>query len=333
MKQIKVLDCTLRDGGYINDWNFGFDNINSIIKSLDIAKIDFIECGFLKNIKTSSDYTLFNNITDIKQIKTTNAIKTFMINNDEYDYSEIIKNDLTNFAFRIAFRIENLSEVCDFAKILKDKGAKVFINPKNFSTFSEKEITILINKINNLSPFAFSIVDTLGAMSKDDLQEKIKLINNLNKNIALCFHSHNNLSLSIKNTIEFIKLYSDYNLIIDSSIGGIGRGAGNLSTEYICKYLNENYQSKYNIDEIKKVKENIIEKFFMKISDKNMELYYLTAKMNCHPNYATFLIKNNIKSIDLAKELFALLPKNKKTSYDEKTINDLYMKLLINKAK
>lgn len=333
MKQIKVLDCTLRDGGYINNWNFGLDNINIIITSLDNAKIDFIECGFLKNIKTSSDYTLFNNFNDIKQIQTTNAIKTFMINYGEYDYSEIIKNDLTDFAFRIAFRIEYLPEVCNFTKILIDKGAKIFINPKNFSTFSEKEITTLINKINNLSPFAFSIVDTLGAMSKDNLQEKSKLINNLNKNIALCFHSHNNLSLSIENTIEFIKLFSDYNLIIDSSIGGIGRGAGNLSTEYICEYLNKNYQNKYNIDEINNVKENIIEKNFSNLSDKDMKLYYLTAKMHCHPNYATFLIKNNIKSIGLAKELFALLPKDKKTSYDEKTINALYMKLLIKNAK
>ena len=333
MKQIKVLDCTLRDGGYINDWNFGFDNINSIIKSLDIAKIDFIECGFLKNIQTSNDYTIFNKFNDLKQIKTTTAIKTFMINYGEYDYSEIIKNNLTDFAFRIAFRIEYLSEVCDFAKILKDKGAKVFINPKNFSTFSEKEITTLINKINNLSPFAFSIVDTLGAMSKDNLQEKSKLINNLNKNIALCFHSHNNLSLSIENTIEFIKLFSDYNLIIDSSIGGIGRGAGNLSTEYICEYLNKNFLRNYNINEINSVKENIIEKNFSKLSNDEIKLYYLTAKMNCHPNYATFLIKNNIKSIGLAKELFALLPKDKKTSYDEKTINALYMKLLIKNAK
>ena len=68
MNDIKILDCTLRDGGYINDWDFGFHTIRDIIKNLVNSQVDYVEVGFLRNCKYDRDKALFNNCAEIAPI-------------------------------------------------------------------------------------------------------------------------------------------------------------------------------------------------------------------------------------------------------------------------
>ena len=70
MKNIKVLDCTLRDGGYVNDWNFGFENSKNIISLLNKSLVDFIEIGYLDKNNSSKDKTLYPSIQEINDFIT-----------------------------------------------------------------------------------------------------------------------------------------------------------------------------------------------------------------------------------------------------------------------
>ena len=92
MSNIKVLDCTLRDGGYVNNWNFSYKNICKIINNLIKAKLDYIECGFLKPVEYNDDKSLFNKISDLNKLipQSNNHTQfTLMINFGEYDANDI----------------------------------------------------------------------------------------------------------------------------------------------------------------------------------------------------------------------------------------------------
>jgi len=104
MACIKLLDCTLREGGYVNNWEFGADNIENILISLENAGIDFIECGYLKSVSYSHDKTLFNTLSDFAKLSHTHTSSklVLMINYGEYDIKDIPNN--INIIFRIAFK-------------------------------------------------------------------------------------------------------------------------------------------------------------------------------------------------------------------------------------
>ena len=90
-KNFKILDCTLRDGGYVIDWEFKNENIQSIINNLVQSEIDFIECGFLKNCNYFNDKTFFSSIEDLKKFILPNKIYTLMINYGEYDIENFFR--------------------------------------------------------------------------------------------------------------------------------------------------------------------------------------------------------------------------------------------------
>ena len=102
---IKVLDCTLRDGGYINNWDFGFNNISLIIKNLSDSNLDFIECGFLKDINYNQDKTIFSDITQLLSLipKKTQAKYTLMINYGTYPIEKIPVSQSDNLYLRILY--------------------------------------------------------------------------------------------------------------------------------------------------------------------------------------------------------------------------------------
>ena len=144
---------------------------------------------------------------------------------------------------------------------------------------------------------------------------------NLDKNIAICFHSHNNLKLSFANTQAILKASSERDLIIDSTIFGIGRAAGNLCTEVIAQYLNDNYQTNYNLIPILKILNEQINPIFDKTPWGYSVPYYLAAINSCHPSYAKFLDENKI-CVEKINEILKLIPEEKKYKYDENIVKN-----------
>ena len=200
MRNVKILDCTLRDGGYINDFDFGQKNITQIIEKLSSASIEIIECGFLISKAVNKDCSLFQSISALRAVvgkKNHDTMYVAMIQFGHITNEEIEPYDGTSIdGVRITFHQHEIDEAFVLASQLMAKGYKVFIQPVGTATYSDKELLYLIFRVNSLLPFSFYIVDTLGTMYKNDMLRLFYLIDhNLNKKISIGFHSHNNLQL------------------------------------------------------------------------------------------------------------------------------------------
>lgn len=333
--KIKILDCTLRDGGYVNNWRFGYKTKKSIVNTLDESNIDIIEVGFLTDLTHNSDDALYSSSDEIDELISGNKNQiAAMIALGEKEMNPIslpLAKDTILDIIRITFH-NNDSEICkaiDYAGILMKKGYDVCMQPVGTTTYSDEELLSLIGKINKLKPYAFYLVDTLGSLSNYQLMRYLYLIDyNLNKEIYLGFHSHNNLQLSFSNAQALISFKTYRNIIIDSSIFGMGRGAGNLSTELIARHINETIEDKYDLIPILEAMDEYIMPIYVQHPWGYSIPYYIAAVNNCHPNYATFLIN---KQTMLIKDINALIKKisnDKKYIYDGNYINNLYVDYL-----
>ena len=243
MKNVKVLDCTLRDGGYINNWKFGKENVKNIIHSLELANVDIIETGFLRPGVYDEDTSVFSTVDQIKkQIspKKTGVLYTAMIENRNYPELSLPDYDGCSIdVIRITFRKNEWSQAKKNIQDIVSKGYKVCVQPVGSASYDDESLLNLIKDVNIIKPYAFYIVDTLGVMYRNDMRRFFYLIdNNLSKDILIGYHSHNNLQMAFANAQEITRLNQTRTIILDSSCYGMGRGVGNLPTELIIDYLN-----------------------------------------------------------------------------------------------
>ena len=108
-----------------------------------------------------------------------------------------------------------------------------------------------VTKINEIKPYAFSIVDTYGLLDIKSMTRYFYLIdNNLDKDIKLGYHEHNNFQLGFSNTMHFLSMETDRELIADSTVYGMGKSAGNCPSELLAMYLNEYYNKNYDLSQL-----------------------------------------------------------------------------------
>jgi 4-hydroxy 2-oxovalerate aldolase len=334
MSNISLLDCTLRDGGYINDWEFGFLNIKSIIYKLVESKVDFVEVGFLRNCTFDKNRALFNNVEEIKKIIPNNTTKTkftAMALHNLYDVNKLEAYDGTIEAIRVTFHDYDVNEGLEFCKEVIRKGYKCFCNPINIMGYSDSAILNLVQKVNEIRPYAFTIVDTFGSMTKTDLYRIYFLVeNNLDKSIVCGLHLHENLSLSFSLAQDFIAICSaNRSCVLDGSLMGMGRVPGNLCLELIMSYINRYFnETKYEVDFVLEAIDNYIIKL------KEIEpwgystAYALSANYNLHRNYAEYLLKKDDLCTKEINYILSQIEDKKKTVFDQNYISELYCKLL-----
>lgn len=331
MKRISVLDCTLRDGGYVNQWKFGYDNIKEILVGLVNADLDIIECGFLTNkVLYDEDCSKFNKVEEIEKIlpeNRGNSMFVCMINYGEYDVNDLSpRNEKSVDGIRIAFHKKNAKEAMEFCAEIKAKGYEIFIQPMVTMSYSDKEVLDLISIANKIQPYAFYMADSFGTMKQSDILRFFYLNdNNLDKNIKFGYHSHNNMQLAYSNAQSLCEIETKRKIIIDSSIFGMGRGAGNLNSEMFLSYLNDHTEADYNIKPLL----SIIDKVLAKIYKVNYWGYsiphYLSALHYCHPNYATYLDNKKTLNVDNIDDILKLISEDKKSVFDKQYIEQLYI--------
>lgn len=311
MGKIKLLDCTLRDGGYINNWNFGRKNIKNICNSLAEARIDVVEVGFLTNKAHSEEDALYCSCEEIAQTANIDKNKTeiaamIAIGETEMDPISLPKADKAVLDIvRITFHHtrQEIEKAVAYAGCLMQKGYKVCMQPVGTTIYKDRELLELIEIVNKLKPYAFYLVDTLGTLYKKELLRFIYLIdNNLERSIKLGFHSHNNLQMSFSNAQLILEYSSAREFLIDCSLFGMGRGAGNLCTELIAQYMNSEGIAAYNMMPIVAAIDNYINPIHLTKTWGYSAQYYIAAIHNCHPNYASYLMNKqtlNMNQIDL----------------------------------
>lgn len=305
MNNIRLLDCTLRDGGFVNDWRFGKDTITDIVRRLEESGTEIIELGFLKNEPHDSDRVIFNDVEQIKRVigtKKPGVLYAAMgelitplplekIAAREESGLDIIRMMLWKTKRLPDGRVVNvLEEGFRYCQGLVEKGYQLCIQPVRTNQYSDEEFSAMVRRFSELHPMAIYVVDSWGTQNPENVLHYIKIADQIMpKGIAIGFHGHNSMMQALSITQAVLKEGFSHDLIVDASVYGIGRSAGNLHTELIAKYLNEEYQKQYKVFPLLKIYEDHIAKIREQETWGYSIPYLLTAAYNCNPAYAKYL--------------------------------------------
>lgn len=338
MKNVRVLDCTLRDGGRIINCAFDDQETKEIAARLADAKIDIIEIGFLRDwrkVEYKGNSTFF---TDVDQIRpfvnrnNKNTIYTAFIDFGMCDIDSLKRYDGTSIdAIRFGFTKKNYDEskeeVLRWINVIKEKGYKLFIQGVNSLNYTDKELLEIVEMVNQVHPYSFGIVDTYGAMYIDDVDRLYGLIDhNMLSDICINFHSHNNYQLSFAFAQEVIKLSGTSNrqIIIDGTLGGMGKVAGNLNTELIVDYLVRKKHYDYEFEDILDILDDYIYKYSLQYKWGYSTESMLAGIYKSHPNNVIYLTeKYRLDTKDIGKLLSMIDPVTRQR-YDYDNIQRLY---------
>lgn len=330
MNNFKLLDCTLREAP-LDDLMWGDLSIRKMIHGLEKANIDIIEVGFLKNAPYKYGSTSFQKVEDIKPYlknKNSNTMYVALVDYGRYDLKYLTKYDGTSIdAIRVCFKHSEIDLVLEYASEIREKGYQVCIQHVDTMGFSDDEIVNFIHKVNEFKPYAYSVVDTFGAMYGSDMLHYTELaLKELNEDIWLGFHAHNNLMLADANAQQFIEKYRNIRkIIVDTSLFGCGRSAGNAHTELITQYFNRKQNGNYDIDEILDLIDTVITAAEEKTSWGYSIPYFIAGVYNAHTfNVKQLLKRHNLKSKDL-RGIIEMLDDVQKKAYDYALLEKLYI--------
>lgn len=330
MNQVSILDCTLRDGGYCNNWQFGRDNTVFIIEKLIDANIDIIECGFItQNGSYNPDSTKFATPAHLSAVlpkERRGKQLVAMINYGDYPAEALPKCDASTVdGIRVAFHKSNMDAALEMCRVIQEKGYKCYVQAMVSMCYTDTEFLMLISEVNKLQPYAFYIVDSFGMMKRRDLLRLFHLVEpNLSTNICLGFHSHNNLQLAYANAQVLTDLPTRHRIIIDSSVYGMGRGAGNLNTELFAEYLNEYNGTHYKLPPLLEIIDVTLNDFYLRNYWGYSLPNYLSAKHNLHPNYASYLDDKKTLTVEDMDHIFHLFDDVHRVEFDKSYISGLY---------
>lgn len=346
MKNIRILDCTLRDGGRIINCEFPNQEIQEMAQRLADAKIDIIEVGFIRDerkVNYQGNSTFF---TDVDQIKTfvdrsrKNTMYVAFIDFGMCNIDELKPFDNTSIdGIRLGFTKKNYEESKDevirWAQVIKEKGYKLFIQGVNALNYNDLEFLQIVQLVNEIHPYSFGIVDTYGAMYMDDVERLFGLADhNMLPDICINFHSHNNYQLSFALAQEVIKLSEagGRKIIIDGTLGGMGKVAGNLNTELIVDFLVRKKHYDYETENILDMLDDFIYKYA-----QNYKWGYSTPALmagiyKSHPNNILYLTeKFRLDTKDIGRILSMIDPVARQR-YDYDNIQRLYTEYVADKV-
>ena len=331
MDNIKILDCTLRDGGSLTNWIFGRERILNIFQQLNNAHIDIVELGFIDNnadenkessLNSSNKYfdTISSEITD----KICSSVA--MIDLEKYDFGKFNFTESKNLnGIRVMFTKDKIKEAIEITEKLNNLNYKVSLNPVSVTSYSDSELSNLIKQVNNVKPERFYIVDTYGLMDINQTLKYFRLINdNLSDRIEIGYHSHNNLQLSFANAISIINENKNRNIVIDSSLYGMGKRAGNTPTELIANYLNNSCGKNYDINIINNIIETIILPLHNYFNWGYSMTHYLAAENKCHSDYVTYLRNEKKLSFSEITNILNQIPYDKKLKFDKNYLENFF---------
>lgn len=336
MKNVKILDCTLRDGGRIINCAFPDAETKDISNRLASANIDIVEVGFLRdyhNVDYKGNSTFFTDVDQIRPFvdRSKNTKYVAFIDYGMFDWDSLKPFDGTSIdGLRVGFTHKNFlsskDDIIQCLRSVKEKGYMLFIQGVNSLGYTDKELLDIVDLVNEIQPAGFGIVDTYGAMYMDDVDRIYTLVDhNMDENIAIDFHSHNNYQLSFAFAQEIIRLSNGKRqIIIDGTLNGMGKVAGNLNTELIVDYLVRKRNYDYDFDAIL----DIIDDYIYKYHLEHQWGYSIPALMGgiykSHPNNIIYLTEKFRLATKDIKYIISMIEPNLRMRYDYDNIQRLY---------
>lgn len=323
---IQVLDCTIRDGGYVNNWDFDDVLVREVYRGCSKAGVDIVEIGFRGNEKyyDKQKFGRWNFSYDDAIRKVTQGIdgpKIAVMGNygkiDLEDFDEK-KNSPVDMV-RIAAHKDEIFNAMDLLSKIKSKGYIVSLQAMAYGTYTENEKKKFINRLKGFDIDYLYIADSYGSILPDQIRDILGPFLNIG-NIKVGFHAHNSLQMAFANTLEAIRCGAD---IVDCSFYGIGRGAGNLPTEILISCLENKNHNKYNVIPIL----SVIDEFFIalhKEKEWGYQLsYMLSGVFQVHPDFAKKLVEFRDYSIEEMWKVLAYIKKLNPVGYSDGLLNDI----------
>ena len=334
MGKVNLLDCTLRDGGYINDWRFGEEAIKGTAQKIAKTGVEFFEIGFIRDEPFSKDRAVFPSVQAIEQYISHKSSKMKYVGMVDCGNPIPINkirpyNGKSIDGIRVIFKKDRCDFAFDYCKKIKEKGYLLFVQFVGTDSYSDVEFIETISRFNELNPYAMSIVDTFGTIKHKAFLRMVYIAdNNMNPNIMLGYHAHNNLQQAFSNAQTLVELNLQREVCIDACVFGMGRGAGNLNLELFADYMNENYGSDYKIEPMLEVMDDYLQEAYNKRFWGYCLPYYLSAINNCHPNYAIYYAEKQSLTEKSFNELLKTIPNEIRRAYskdDAERFYEMYM--------
>lgn len=252
---MKILDCTIRDGGYYTNWDFPDKVVDHYLSAFNNLPVEYLEVGYRS--KTLNGYLgkyFYCPISVLEDLKAKSNKKLVIILNEKdvrtKDADELlspIKGIVT--MIRMAIDPKNFKRALELAKKVKGLGFEVAFNVMYMSNWKkEKDFIALIPQVDGIVDY-FYMVDSFGGVYPKDVRETIALLRSKTK-VKLGFHGHNNLEMALANTLVAIEEGIE---IVDATITGMGRGAGNLKTELLLTVLQSQNKLSFDYNALTKV--------------------------------------------------------------------------------
>jgi len=326
LPKFEILDCTIRDGGYVNNWEFDKKLVREVYRALSKSGVELVEIGFRGTEKhfDRNKYGLwrFSSEEDIREVTNniTGAKLSLMADYGKVELDDFCDaNDSVVDLVRIAVHKDNLKGAIDLLGQIKEKGYEVSLNVMGYANYSENERKNLLDLLKNVVLDYVYIADSYGSLFPDQIRSIFEPILGI-PNIKVGFHPHNSLQMAFANALEAIRCGVH---IIDSTIYGMGRAAGNIPTEVLISYLEKENKEKYNSVPVL----NIIDRFFVSLKQENNWGYQLPAMLSgifkCHPSYAKALIDSREYTIEDIWKAMEYIEKRDSVGFSKELLNEL----------
>jgi len=296
-EKIKLLDCTIRDGGLINNHDFDIRFVREVYKGLSAAGVDYMEIGYKnsKRLFSSKEFGIwkFCDDEDIKKVIDGVESKTkisVMVDVDRVDIEDILpRKDSPVGMIRVASYVKDIDKAIYLVNHFTDKGYETTVNIMAISRALDNELTECLQQLEEESKAdVVYIVDSFGALYQETTEFLIKKAKSILKSKEVGMHAHNNQQLAFGNTIEAIIHDANY---VDGTVYGLGRAAGNCPLELILGFLKN---PKFDIRPVL----DLISKEFITLREKiewgYIIPYAITGILDEHPR-AAMALRNSAK--------------------------------------
>jgi 4-hydroxy 2-oxovalerate aldolase len=289
--EIKVFDCTIRDGGLMNNHHFDDAVVKAVYTACVDGGVDYMEIGYKasrKGIKTGEHgcwkYCLEDDIRRIVGENDTDLKISIMADAERCDYRQDIppKPDSVIDMVRVATYINQIPTALDMVKDAHDKGYETTVNLMAVSAVPERQLDEGLELLVNSEAKAIYVVDSFGALYSEQVhylvRKYLRYCRPSGKDVGV--HMHNNLQLAYANTVEGIVMGANF---LDATLAGLGRGAGNCLMELLIGFL---HNPRYDLRPILDCVQNTIEPMRAKLLWGYDLPYLLTGLLNQHPRAA-----------------------------------------------
>lgn len=336
-ENIKLLDCTLRDGGQgLEDMDkngiqteiFTEENKFNIIHAARDAGVDIIELGCMAESNDNKEkFSIYQNIETISRYvpERTNPNQMFvgLYIGPDTDVGKIPEHtDEMVDGTRVILRYSELQKSLDYCAALAQKGYKVFVQPMLTMRYSDQELELVLKSGNDMGAYAVYFVDSYGYMNEGDVDRLYDVYESiLDPAIHIGFHAHNNMDMAFMNAKHFVDRFSNRSRIVDACANGMGQGAGNLQTELIVDYLNRNYGKEYDFRKVLTVCDEV-----SKFRPHDMETWgYSPLRMVAAVNKAAYKYAVPMKmwygmSLAQIHDILSVMPLDMKYRYTEENL-------------